>query len=184
MSLPDIIETDRLILRPFKITDSAAVLGYANNKSFGRFLPPVPYPYTQKDADEFIARRVLEDGAKSKTWGITLKPVDKPIGGLSLRFNTDQNVGELGWSIAEEHWGKGLTTEGVQALIDATFTHLPDMHKLRAGADLRNVGSWRVMEKVGMLREAHYREHQLIDGEWIDDVWYGILRSDWEATKR
>ncbi len=182
MSLPDTIETERLILRPFRMTDASAVLGYANNKNFSRFLPPVPFPYSQKDADEFIARRILEDADKSKTWAVTLRPVDEPIGGLSLRFNKDHNVAELGWSIAEEQWGKGIVTEGVQALVDATFTHLPDMHKLRAGADLRNVGSWRVMEKVGMRREAHYREHEFVDGEWIDDVWYGILRSDWQKN--
>ena len=184
MSLPDTIETERLILRPFRITDAAAVLGYANNENFVRYLPPVPYPYTEKDAAEFIARRILEDNALSKTWAITLKPIDQPIGGFSLRYkNKDNSLGEFGWSIAEEHWGKGLTTEGAQALVNTVFSNLPDMHKLYARADLLNVGSWRVMEKIGMQREALLRQHEKYNGAWQDDVWYGILRPEWENAQ-
>ena len=184
MTLPEKIETDRLVLRPFNLNDAPHIAVYANNPNFSRFLPMVPQPYTQKDSDQFIARRILEDSKKSKTWAITVRPADVPMGGFSLRFKNDEkSVAEMGWSIAEQHWGKGLTTEGVQAIIDAAFTHLPSMHKIRAGADLRNVGSWRVMEKVGMQREALFRQHQYIQDEWIDDVWYGILRSDWETSK-
>lgn len=183
MTLPNIIETEQLILRPFSISDAPDISAYANNPNFGRFLASVPHPYTQKDGEKFIARRILEDADKSKTWAITVRPDDKPMGGFSLRFrNSDKSVAEMGWSIAEAHWGKGLTTEGAQAIINAAFSHLPQMHKLTAGADLRNVGSWRIMEKIGMQREALFRQHVYFRDEWIDDVWYGILRSDWENS--
>ena len=185
MSLPKTIETERLILRPFKITDVPAVLGYANNENFVRYLPPVPYPYTEKDAEEFIARRVLENAAESQTWAITLKSFDSPVGGFSLRYkNKEKTLAEFGWSIAEEQWGKGFTTEGAQALTNTAFAERPDLHKLFARADPLNVGSWRVMEKIGMQREALLRQHYFYNGRWSDEVWYGILRSEWASRDK
>jgi RimJ/RimL family protein N-acetyltransferase len=52
--------------------------------------------------------------------------------------------------------------------------------KVWATADARNVASWRVMEKLGMQREAYLRSHRLLRGERVDVVQYGLLRREWK----
>ena len=56
------------------------------------------------------------------------------------------------------------------------------LHKVFARADLRNVASWRVMEKLGMAREGVLRSHTRLRDEYFDDVYYGILRDEWQQT--
>ncbi len=62
----------------------------------------------------------------------------------------------------------------------ATYAHL---NRLRAMADARNVGSLRVMEKLGMTREGVLRQNRRVRGEFIDETWCGVLRSEWKAQR-
>jgi RimJ/RimL family protein N-acetyltransferase len=72
-------------------------------------------------------------------------------------------------------------TEAIRALIGFGFGELK-LHRIRAECDPRNVGSWRVLEKVGMRREGHLRENFLLDGTWCDSYLYAILDHEWIAT--
>ena len=103
--------------------------------------------------------------------------------GLILGLIFDNRVGEMGYSIARRFWGKGLTTEAAGAVIDESFSVYPDLNRIRASADERNVGSLRVMEKLGMVREGVLRQDQYMKGEFRNTVWCGLLRCEWEARK-
>ena len=178
MTLPDTIQTKRLLLRPFRLTDVGNVFDYASNPEWGKYLT-VPLPYTYRHAEQFVALRQLDDPAKEKAWAVEFE--GKPIGGISLRAKAEgYAVCELGWSIALPHWGKGFMTEVAATMRDTVFSKVPELHRLYARADLRNIGSWRVMEKTGMQREAILRQHANFRGEWVDEVWYAILRPEWE----
>lgn len=178
MTLPEIIQTKRLILRSFKFCDVDDVFNYAKNPEWSLYLT-VPYPYTYQHAEQFIAKQKLNDSKIEKAWAITLD--EKVIGGISLRAKAEKHaVCELGWSVAQPHWGKGFTTEVATTIRDTAFNNFPEMHRLYARADLRNIGSWRVMEKIGMEREAILRQHANFRGEWVDEIWYSILRPEWE----
>jgi RimJ/RimL family protein N-acetyltransferase len=67
--------------------------------------------------------------------------------------------------------------------MEAAFAVYASLHRLRAMADARNIGSLRVMEKLGMVREGVLRQNRLVRGEFIDEVWYGVLRTEWEAQR-
>ena len=54
-----------------------------------------------------------------------------------------------------------------------------ELAKVYRWADVRDVGSWRVMEKVGMIREGHFRRHGVMDGKRVDFYYYGVLREEW-----
>jgi ribosomal-protein-alanine N-acetyltransferase len=177
--LSEIIETERLILRPVDLQDVKDVLAYATDVEWARYLP-VPQPYTRRDAKEFVAGQLLLDREKNPSWAIVLDGV--VIGGINLRMDFDNHACELGYSVARKHWGKGLATEAARSVIDAAFQFLPDLNKIRAMADLRNVASQRVMEKVGMTREGVMRQNRLFRGEHVDEVWYGLLRGEWESV--
>jgi ribosomal-protein-alanine N-acetyltransferase len=177
--LPDRIETERLCLRPVALEDVGDILAYATNVEWARYLP-VPQPYTRSDAEEFVASQILLDREQTPSWGIVLDGV--VIGGINLRMDFENHACELGYGVAREHWGQGFATEAARAVIDVAFQSLPDLNKVRAMADLRNVASQRVMEKVGMTREGVLRQNRLFRGEYVDEVWCGLLRSEWESA--
>ena len=178
--LSEFIKTDRLILRVFSLVDVEDVLSYASDPEWARFLP-VPQPYTRADAEKFVAGQVLQDSKTRASWAI--EHAGSVIGGINIGFDFDNRVGEMGYSIARCFWGKGLTTEAVGAVIDESFSAYPDLNRIRAVADERNVGSLRVMEKLGMVREGVLRQDIYLRGEFKDMVWCGLLRDEWEARK-
>ena len=104
------------------------------------------------------------------------------VGGIGLEIDTKNNVGELAYSLAREHWRKGLVPEAGQCVIAWAFRDL-GLEKVIAKTDLRNARSTRVMEKLGMTLEAHLRSHVLIEGVRQDEVHYGLLRQEWESQQ-
>lgn len=82
----------------------------------------------------------------------------KVIGGISGRVDVQNETGELGYSIGRSYWGQGLMPEASETVVDWAFEELV-LAKVLAGADLRNIGSQRVMEKLGMTREGVLRSH-------------------------
>jgi RimJ/RimL family protein N-acetyltransferase len=141
----------------------------------------VPQPYTPADAEKFIAGQVLLDREVHPAWAI--EHARAVIGGINLRFHFDHHVGEMGYSIARSYWRRGLATEAARAVMEAAFTAYASLNRLRAMADARNLGSLRVMEKLGMVREGILRQNRRVRGEYIDEVWCGVLRPEWEAHR-
>ena len=178
---PERIETGRLILRRFSIGDVQDVYAYASDPEWARYLPAIPRPYTFRDAEKFVAGTLLGHWETRPVWAIELH--GKAVGGINLTFDWENRSGALGYSIARPHWGKGLMTEAAGAAIDAAFQSLPDLNRVWATADARNGASQRVMEKLGMVREALLRQHRFNRGEPFDEVLYGILREEWAARR-
>jgi aminoglycoside 6'-N-acetyltransferase len=179
--LPNIIETARLRLRPFRLCDVDEVLGYATAPEWARYLP-VPQPYTPADAEKFIAGQVLLDRAVHPAWAIA--HASAVMGGINLRFHCDQHVGDMGDSMARSYGGRGVATEAARAVMAAAFTASASLNRLRAMAEARNLGSLRVMEKLGMVGERVVRQNRLVRGESMDEVWCGVLRPEWEAHRQ
>lgn len=176
--LPRALNTARLELRPFELDDADDILAYATDQEWGRFLP-VPRPYERIHVVEFLARQILLDRTDHPTWAIVHQGA--VVGGVNIRFDFANLIGEMGYSIARGLWGNGLTTEAARAILDSAFEVHPDLRRVRAAADARNIGSIRVMEKIGMQREALLRKDRLLRGEPWDVVWCGILREEWVA---
>jgi ribosomal-protein-alanine N-acetyltransferase len=88
---------------------------------------------------------------------------------------------EIGWVIARRHQGRGYATEAARALIDFAFSTVR-RHRLIATCQPENVASWRVMEKLGMRREAHFRQGLYQEsGEWWDEYFYALLADEYFA---
>ena len=177
-----VLRTERLLLRPFKLEDVDDVYAYAKDPEWERYLGlPLPQPYTRRDAEEYIAGRVLADWSTVPTFAIVLDST--VIGGIGLRISAAHQMGELGYALARVHWGKGLMPEAAKAVMEYGFVE-HGLAKIYASADLENRRSTRVMEKLGMTREGILRSHSAKRGERRDDVVYGILREEWEQQKR
>lgn len=175
-SIPEVIQTPRLILRPFRHADLEDVLDYSADEEWSRFLP-VPFPYEREHAADFIARQTSLDRTVRPAWALVFEGV--VIGGLNLALIAEHRLAELGFSVARRHWGRGLVPEAGRAVIDAAFEVDPELNRMRALADERNVASKRVLEKLGMRKEGVLRQNRINRGEFCDEAWFGILRSEW-----
>jgi [ribosomal protein S5]-alanine N-acetyltransferase len=178
--LPDIIETARLRLRPLRLRDVDEVLVYATDPAWARALP-VPQPSTHADAEKCIAGQVLRDRAVHPAWAIAHAGAVR--GGITLRWHFAHHVGEMGDSSARRDWRRGWTTEAARTVMAAAFAADAARPRLRAMADASNIGSLRVMEQLGMVREGVLRQNRLVRGECMDEVWCGVLRPEWEAHR-
>jgi RimJ/RimL family protein N-acetyltransferase len=105
----------------------------------------------------------------------------KVIGEIYLNQPDHQNERtELGYSLSRRHWGKGLMTEATRAVINWAFQTY-GFNRIYATCDPRNVRSWRVLERLGMKREGLLRNHLKWNGEFRDQLYYGLLRSEWKG---
>lgn len=175
--LPLTLETERLVLRPYVFGDVEDVLRYAQDPEWSRFLRVLPRPYAREHAEQFIARQVLLDRESHPAWAITLQ--GRVVGGVNLRFAFENRSAEIGYSVARTHWGQGYCTEAARAVIDASFSTHPDLNRIHARADTDNVGSQRVMQKVGMTREATLRQNRVERGEVFSEAIFSVLREEW-----
>jgi ribosomal-protein-alanine N-acetyltransferase len=178
---PDVIKTERLVLQPWSFEDVPDVLSYAADEEWGRYLP-VPRPYGDVDARRFVAAQVLLDREQHASW--SMRHDGHGVGGINIRFSSEFRIGEIGYSVARALWGRGLATEAASAVITHAFEAYPQLLRARAMADSRNVRSHRVLEKIGMVREGLLRQNRLVRDELLDEVWYGVLRSEWVNLTR
>ncbi|MBW4484430.1 MAG: GNAT family N-acetyltransferase [Tildeniella torsiva UHER 1998/13D] len=152
------------------------VLLYATDEEWGRFLP-LPQPYGEEDARRFVATQVLLNWHEHPSWAIEHQ--GSVLGGINMRLFLGGRIGEIGYSISRSHWRRGFATEAARAVVNSAFHSCPDLLKLRAMADFRNQASIRVLEKIPMQREGVLRLNQLTRDQLVDEVWFGLLRSEW-----
>ena len=173
------LQTERLTLRRFQLTDVDDVVAFANDEEWQRFLAPLPYPYERVHAERFVAESFLKDWKSHSSFAIVLD--DTVIGEINLKIDKRHRNGEMGYAIARVYWGNGYATETVRALVDWAFETFC-LAKIHAVAIVDNKRSWRVMERIGMTKEGVLRSE--VPGRDSDQrhdmAYYGILREEWE----
>ena len=147
----------------------------SNRKILDNLRDGLPYPYTEQDGKDFIAAMLAADENSTFAFAITLD--GKVIGSIGAfrQENIHKHTAELGYYIAEEHWGKGVMTEAVKQLCDYVFSHT-DMIRIYAEPFAYNIGSQRVLEKAGFQYEGTLRNNAVKNGKILDMKMYSILR--------
>lgn len=176
-----IIETERLILRPTTLADAEDLFEYASDKETTYFVTFNPYDSIE-DAYFSIANFFMAQPLGK--YGIELKDEQKFIGTVDL-FNLDstKQVAELGYILNPKYHRKGYMTEAAAALLDLGFNKL-ELEKIYAKCDSRNEASSGVMKKLGMKQEATRVHHSLDkDGKWIDMLEFAILKEEYSSKK-
>lgn len=85
--------------------------------------------------------------------------------------------GEVWYKIHFKHWNKGFASEVLIAMIYFGFNEL-NLHRIQAGCAVHNIGSIKVLEKVGMKREGIGRQILPLKSGWSDNYQYAVLASD------
>jgi len=176
---PPSLRTVRLQLRSFSDADGAALFAMHSNVRVMRYWDSPPWREPER-AGRFIAaaRQIADDGT-----GVRLA-MERLSDGVFIgwcgiaRWNPEFRSAALGYCLDESAWGHGYGTEGARALLGWAFDTL-DLNRVQAEVDTRNPASYRVMEKLGFLREGLLREDCIVDGEVSDTYVYGLLRRDW-----
>ncbi|MDN7011755.1 GNAT family N-acetyltransferase [Methanoculleus sp. FWC-SCC3] len=175
------LATDRLLLRPYTLSDARAVQRLCGNYAVSA-TTLLPYPYPDGLAEVWIAS--LSEGTErgdAVAFAVTLARDGPLIGGARLRIESVHARGELGFWIAKSCWGRGYATEAVRAVIEYGFSAL-GLHRIHAMHFSRNPASGRVMEKCGMVHEGRFRGHVKKWGIYEDvDIW-GILSKQAGST--
>jgi ribosomal-protein-alanine N-acetyltransferase len=114
---------------------------------------------------------------------ITDRTDDRLIGNCGIRVNDpDLREANIGYELDPRHWGRGYATEAARAILGFGFDEL-GLHRVWAECVADNTGSARVLEKLGMRREAHFREHQWFKGRWRDTLVYAVLDREWHGAR-
>ncbi len=167
--------TDRLSIRRMLQKDLAMQIVHESNPEIMRFIRD---PLPQAQALERIKK--LEDpwAAEEREWlglAITERGRDEFAGLLALRIESYANeTVEVGYRLAPDLHGKGLATEATASLLELLRLQAR-VHKVVAYCVAENTASWRVMEKLGMQREACLREYSRLAGKWHDELVYGWI---------
>lgn len=177
------IETERLLLREFCAEDWTALAGYWADPRYQRFYAPVPD--VERAVRDLVGRFVAaQEERPRRTWQLAIvDPGDgRLLGNAGLRVN-DAALGEgnIGYELAPDHWGRGYATEAARAMLDLGFGEL-GLHRIWAECVADNAASARVLEKLGMRREAHLREHRRERDRWWDTLIYAMLDREWRST--
>jgi ribosomal-protein-alanine N-acetyltransferase len=172
---PTELRTQRLRLRPFRASDVADALAYRDDREFALYLPHIPQPFTFQDAEAFVKVNMSEPWDRSPTFAVVL---DRTlIGTVNLEVDAESRSARLGYAIGRAWWGQGLATEAAHAVV-AWGSQAFSLVRIAASTDARNLRSQRVLEKLGMRREAlRTEDHRGRDGELVDEVEYELALS-------
>ncbi|MEY2847146.1 MAG: hypothetical protein RL076_2692 [Chloroflexota bacterium] len=169
------LTTTRLHIRPLTVADTPAVHAYTSDAQVMMYVPPHQMTWAQTQA--FVAAQTGDD---AQALAITLI-TGQLIGHIILHPWVAPRTYELGWVIHPGYQRRGYASEAARAVIDYAFGVL-DVHRMIATCQPENVASYRVMETIGMRREAHFRQCIHRGGDiWWDEYFYAILALEWQV---
>jgi RimJ/RimL family protein N-acetyltransferase len=182
MAAPDWpITTERLLLRPFEPDDLDALHAIYADETVVRWL--YEGARTLEQTRELLARKVAGGALRGEgEWlsaAVAPRSTSELVGDVSLLWASETHrQGELGFAFRRAHHGRGYATEASRPLLVFAFERL-GLHRVVGRLEPRNTDSARVLEKLGMRREAHLVENEWVKGEWQSELVYAILARDW-----
>jgi RimJ/RimL family protein N-acetyltransferase len=184
MGRPDFpLTTPRLSLRPYVFDDLDALYDIQSLPEVTRYLM-----YGTQDRDqvrEILKQRIRADGPERDAVNLAVVLPDSGtlIGDVVLFLrNPEHRQGEIGYVFHPDYGGRGYATEAARVLLRLGFTDY-GLHRIIGRLDARNTASARVLERLGMRREAHFVENEIVKGEWTDEVVYAMLEDKWRSQR-
>ncbi len=177
------LATKRLLLRPPSPADVPSLYAHGSREDVAL---PAGFPRHESTANarRYVAgslRDWKKKGSKKMTFVILLKPSKRWIGGINLRWPHD-GVGEIGYSIQADHWGRGYATEAGRKVLELAFSKF-GAHRVQATSWVMNPRSAGVLRKLGLRKEGRLRGYLKRAGVVRDEFMWGITREDWFAKR-
>jgi RimJ/RimL family protein N-acetyltransferase len=186
MYAPDLpVETERLVLRAYAPDDLDALYAIVSRVDVNRFLYTGPRGHDE--TVELLQRKLgnteLVDEDDQISAAVCLRESGELIGDTMLRWASQEHrTAEIGFIFHPHHHGRGYATESARPLMDFAFA-AAGFHRIIGRLDHRNFASARVLEKLGMRREAVLIENEWVKDEWQSEIDYAILEREWRALR-
>jgi len=179
------LSSPRLVLRRFTPDDLDPFLAYRNDPLVARFQG---WEGCSRDEAAALirAQSVQEPGVPGQWLQVAISPraTNHLVGDCGLKVHAhDPRQATLGVTLARPHQGLGYATETLSTLLNYVFGTM-NLHRVIADTDPENVPSWRLLERLGMRREAHTRQSLWFKGRWADEYLYAILAEEWLSRER
>ena len=172
------LETERLLLRPLRVSDAPDMFDYAKDPDVTRYLLWEPHRHIShtKEYLEYLGKR-YHLGLHYE-WAVVLKAEDRMIGTCGfVRFDAPHRSGEVGYVLHPRYRGRGLAPEALARVLRFGFSVI-GLHRIEARYMVENEASRRVLEKVGMRHEGVHRDAMLVKGQFRDIGICAILDRD------
>jgi ribosomal-protein-alanine N-acetyltransferase len=175
-----VIETEKLILRPF--IDEDAQAAFNNWESDERVTEFLRWP-TYHDVED--TKRIIHEWVQQYAdptyyqWAIVLKSLNEPIGSISV-VDQDEKTDKvhIGYCIGSKWWHMGITSEAFSAIIPFFFNEV-NVNRIESQHDPNNPNSGAVMKKCGLKYEGTLRQADWSNKGIVDACMYGLLREDY-----
>ena len=179
------LKTTRMTLRPYEMGDVEALHDMFGREDVCRYLQWAPMDLDQARAkvEQRVRQTHVEVDGDALLFAAVEDATGRVVGEFMLRLmSVKSRQGMIGWSIHPDVQGRGLATEGAREMLRLGFEEM-GLHRIVADCDPRNVASLRVMEHLGMRREAQFLENELLKGEWIGEIVCALLEAEWRAGR-
>ncbi len=181
---PEIIETERLILRKINESDAQSIFAYCSDPAVAIHTTWEPH----KNLDDSV--KLVEYAKKNYQRGLC-----EPLA-ITLKSNPEILIGTVGWfwnsekhksieiayALSPKHWGKGIVVEACRSLVDYAVNNF-EIHRITSRCRPENTASSRVMEKLGMKHEGIQKKLMFVKGQYIDLSNYCILKDEWKNNE-
>jgi RimJ/RimL family protein N-acetyltransferase len=179
-ALPLPLRTARLELHPLTIADLDDHQRLFGDPKVVRYL--YDEPLDRAAAAEHLGRRLSATLPDEGSWlNLAVRHDGRYLGevGVTLVSRVHRQC-EIGYVFLPDAAGQGYATEAAGAMVRVAF-ELLDAHRVAGRLDARNDASARLLERLGMQRQAHLRENELVKGEWTDELVYAFTESQWRG---
>jgi RimJ/RimL family protein N-acetyltransferase len=179
------IETARLTLRFFTAGDLDDLYAYQSRSDVARYLhwEARDLAHARQALDRQCGETSLEVEGDWLTFAVVWREAGRVIGEVGLKLRSrEHQLGETGFVFNPDCQGRGLATEAAESMLSLGFEGL-GWHRIIGSCDARNDRSARLMERIGMRREAHFVRNEFIKGRWADELVYAILDREWRAGR-
>ncbi|MBB1242135.1 GNAT family N-acetyltransferase [Streptomyces durbertensis] len=183
IEIREALTTRRLVLRPFQAADEDDMYAFESLPEVARYLYNNPRSRAETAAE--LARRQGQTALREEgdTLVLAVEADGRVIGYVLLEWLSRRHrQGEFGFVFHPGSQGRGYASEAAVEMLRLGFEEL-GLHRVIGRCDPRNEGSWRLMERLGMRREAHFVESEIFKDEWGSELHYAMLASEWRASR-
>jgi RimJ/RimL family protein N-acetyltransferase len=170
------LRLDRCVVRDWAASDLESLVRHANNwKIWINLRDRFPHPYTESDGRAFLAH-VAADQPRT-VWAIEVDGEAAGGIGVVLMGDVERVSAEIGYWLGEAHWGRGIVTDALRAITPMMFGHF-NLTRVFALPFADNLGSVRVLEKAGYVREGRLRQSAIKNGVVRDQLMFAAYKGE------
>ncbi|WP_428848266.1 GNAT family N-acetyltransferase [Shewanella gelidimarina] len=175
--MPLLLEIDELNIRAFEKSDLHTFATYRAVPDVAQYQSWHHYSYDDaKKLYDSMQGHVFGEVGQWFQLAIVDKQSNQLLGDLAIHFIDEDQV-EVGFTLAPENQGKGIGRKALSAFVDYLFDQM-DKYRIIATTDCDNHASYKLLERVGFRREAHFVNNTFFKGEWGSEYQYALLKSD------